>query len=871
VSPSTNGAAYDSFESFCTRVLSDLGLGFPVHLAVGSDRGKDILLNTTVGNSPTAFAINVECKFHSRPIGPTHLFSKDLWARADKVDMLLIMTNNRLTAGAADWLRQTASQRGFPVITWTGEYLQWLESRLSTETPESEARKELVASVQRQLREHIESHRRLVDSSPDFDPELLVYQEPDLSILSEIFVDREKEVLLLSRLEDYRVAIITAPIGMGKTTLAYQILRIAKERGYTPLPLRLSGEDVTQEGIFLKLGQALSKGGKHTILKALATYGRKNLYALLPTLMSAIRRGHYAILLDDFHALDDSSPLVSLVSELALNAGNSRMVITSRTEPVWMPSLLASSIHLTLGGFDSFAVTEYFNARRLICPRALVNKLAKRHMGWPIVVAAVGSSLASGSSEADISHILRSEKLEIALAASLLARTTDVDKRLLSFLVTLKVAMNRQDLVVVSDLSLRQVATSWNNLVSYGLLQPLTQPPKCIHEFLRSALVQLLPELPEVERALGLFLRSRTANATWIIAAAEHFASIDDHEEAARTMALGAEAVIRNGLYEQLLAVLARIRPEGTPEELRLRMALLQSQAFEAQGQLSQALNVLMVQFYPETTQRLNGDLGGHYHYSLAHIYYLLGDYSATRTHLEYASSVAQTCTASRNSFLLRAQVLSLMARLEFVNRRLSEAEALYLKALDLCVQIEDLAGINKIHYRLALIMVRRGDITNARREFLRVAEKCKALNDVKRLSYALHRIGQVERQMGDNNSAKKYFRQSLKIKKRIGHRRGLVYTTLELADLEINEGNLDSAENYIETALKILDLLEMPKEKALAFRQLGRLRFAERRIQEGEACMKKAALLFEGLGLDNRVSATAAELKRFLEELDVN
>src|SRR3954469_6952336 len=275
---------YEEFETYCGLLLSSLKLGFPVHLGPGPDRGKDFVISAQLQpGARRLYKINVECKFRQKAsLGPDALFSKEFWARADKVDLLLLLTNTRLTAGAADWLRQTAADRPFPIVVWTGALISKLEREILATGDLSEARRAaIITEVHEGLLKQISSQeaKRL---SPFYDSRLAIAPTGDALQQPDVFVDREREFQLLTNFDDYRVATILGPVGIGKSMLAREVLRRAKESGFVPVTLRMpDNADLCLSQWMIDIAHILhTKCSSSALIKPLRQFGPSNAIGL---------------------------------------------------------------------------------------------------------------------------------------------------------------------------------------------------------------------------------------------------------------------------------------------------------------------------------------------------------------------------------------------------------------------------------------------------------------------------------------------------------------------------------------------------------------------------------------------------------------
>jgi hypothetical protein len=120
-----------AFEKKVAKLCTELGFASVIHLGPGGDRGRDLLVETSVKPAPNEWLkLVVECKYRSRSVDRADIDGAVSWAAVHSPDALVVATNSRIGADAFDWLVGTRSTRGFATIIWDGTFLDHAESVL---------------------------------------------------------------------------------------------------------------------------------------------------------------------------------------------------------------------------------------------------------------------------------------------------------------------------------------------------------------------------------------------------------------------------------------------------------------------------------------------------------------------------------------------------------------------------------------------------------------------------------------------------------------------------------------------------------------------------------------------------------------------
>ena len=829
----------DRFESFCGELCSRLELGAPVHLAPGPDRGKDLLTRTPLrSGGERTYSIHIECKFSSRgrPLGVRDLLTHCGWAEARGVDVLLLMTNSRLTASAADWLDETESRRSFPVVVWDGEFLEDLVARLRSADDSSGSR----------LEERFEPLRITV--------------RPD-------FVNREEELSRLCEFDSYRMAAITGPAGIGKTVLAQRVAHDSTAVGYQVVPVRLDGKGNDLKHISVPLArtlEALFDDGSLT--RRLQVHLLEEVSDLILSIADRLSRFPLFLVVEDAHVLAPESRSAQLLEAIQSSIDSSRVLLTSRLEGLWRGCLVAPDLTVRLGGFEEADIRTLLSHRKVSCPDAVVTALAERYGGWPILVSLSCGELGTVSSTPKVAKALRQGDLQSAsaLAERLLASLSPAARRLFYLVVCLRGDLQPAELQMLGDLSRGDFRDAWIELGAKGLVTPTLAPLNCVHDLLKETLRPVLPEAARTDAKLADYFLQFDRDADRALAAVEHYLAAGDPTPAAHAVIGSQDVVLRAGRADRLLGLLAQLKPETVDELTYVDLAIVMARCFELKSRFAEGLDTLRTFIHADVTRKLPPLVLARARYWECRLLYFLGLYDeAERCSIEASEALRAIDPGHRNLAVgsLEAYILLQRARLCYISRDLESARALYRDALAIFEREEEPVGANTARHRLAMIEVLDGELETAFREFERVRAAARRSRDAKREAYALHRMGHIKRLERDWCEAKDLLLESLAIKGEIGHARGFVFTHLELAALALDQNDLPEAEEQIRSAQAYTARLEMPKEEANVYAAWARWSVSAGDLEKAAAFGREALSRLESLGLLTRAASLRTRL----------
>ncbi len=422
-----------------------------------------------------------------------------------------------------------------------------------------------------------------------------------------------------------RLVVITAEAGYGKTTL---LADFARRAPVTCLWVRLDATDgdwITFTNYLLAaIREAQPEFGTQTasLLSQIAT-ANVTMPAVLDSLISELpmlNLGPTLLILDDFHLVDDSKDVHTILARLLEFApDNASVLISGRTPPSVRAGRLtahgrASRLSTDDLRFSADETADLFaTAYQLPLESDLVTEIDARAEGWAASLQLVYSSIRERH-PSDARAFIRSLSgasgdLYDYLAEEVLTGLTDQLRRVLTRASILEWIVPEYVLAILSSEPDAPTPDQLNELLDEadhrGLLgrTAVGASVKRFHPLLRTYLEHELNLSTSVEARQQMHLRvAQAADGDDWLTAADHYISADYPAEAMRVIAESATAALGNGDFGNLTRLLARmpdIQPPLAVQALRAR-SILASDGERAAAALLDSLDLTLATDYEQ-------------------------------------------------------------------------------------------------------------------------------------------------------------------------------------------------------------------------------------------------------------------------------
>lgn len=620
-----------------------------------------------------------------------------------------------------------------------------------------------------------------------------------------------------------RVVGVTAPAGMGKTRLSYELIEKANERGFRVY----SGECPsfgTQSSYLvwrsiwrsmLGVDEGISTLENLTHIEAQITDVDPSYLSRLPLLSSVLNIPiEENELTSGFDAKLRKSSLEALLISLLQSKANADPVLLFLDDTQWIDSLSADllkalswairdlpvlilltyrnddpGIDKKLGldelpHFEEIRLDEfkYEDTRVLLdlkvsqlygeglqMPEAVVDKVAKKAQGNPFYVEELLNYLKDRGLDPRDRDALDDVSLPSSLASLILSRIDQLEE---NQRVTLRLAS------VIG----RTFREAW--LV--GAFRDAL-PPREIRRDLevlnRVQLTQFETLEPEVTYFFKHIITHEVAYDSLPFAKRS-----DLHEKLARYI----EQAFSNSL-DQYLDYLAHHYGLSENDAKKRIYLLLAGRAAQARY-----ANKAAVDYYNGVLDLLDDDEKIEVLGDLARIKEIMGKWDESEAYYLQAIALA------RDSGSLSEQAHFQAELGEFFRKQGLYDEA--VRSWDLATrafsEINDRAGIGQVLHYQGTLAAQRGDYETARRRYSRSLEVRKDLGDEENIANLLNNMGVVARMEADYEQALTYQERALEIRRRLGDRRLIAISLNNLGNLAVDLDDLPQAQVYLEEAL---------------------------------------------------------------------
>lgn len=634
------------------------------------------------------------------------------------------------------------------------------------------------------------------------------------------------------------VAVIVAPAGYGKTTL---LTDIAHEATGTVAWLSLDEWDRDPVTFMMYLRLALT-GRSNGTPQAQTT--PDSLHDALAGIVSAIEEDpeQRLLVLDDFHTVEESEPIVDLVNYLLQRLpANLRLLLSSRKEPGLraLPKLRLQGKVLDLTpedvAFNEGEVLDYYDRRGIEISGEVAQRILEVTHGWP-----AGVALIDDPAKLPDDPVQAPAGMSDYLSAEVLA---GLDTQLHAFLLETSV-LDSLDPDACDSLLGRPANDELSRLLRSSV--PLVRIEGAateirIHPLVRNALrTELKLQDPDRYRSLHRRAAIRCEEIGHVSDAISHRIQAEDWPEAASLVSNEAPRFYNLGRWHTIAAWIRSIPQAQLDEQPELR--LWEARILARLGQLDSALRVLS-EYSPLVTDPI---LSARFDTVRAAALRVRGDVAeaiaAARRAVDLA--IRHDAPISEVAEARKEHALALVAEGSF-----EEAIEEFRSVLEFYASSGKTADIAFVNNCLGMALGAIGRLSESAEHLERARQQWQASGNAKELTYALNNLGVTYDRMGQAALASDILTQALEKARQSGNRRAEAYALASLGDLELQSDDAESARDRYAQALEIS--AELGDMTALTHARCGLARcYAELgRAGEGVTMARQALISAEERG----------------------
>jgi len=749
---------------------------------------------------------------------------------------------------------------------------------------------------------------------------------------TKIFVPRRRSDLLtrprlihaLHELLDYKLIIIAAPAGYGKTSLVVDFAH------HTEWPFcwysldALDGEPIRFLSHFISsitmqfpLFGKRSRSALHSMAQ-----GELNLDTMLAAVIQdafeAINE-HFVIVLDDYHFVDKSEPIAYFISRLIQDSDeNCHIILTSRmlVSLPELPLMVARSQVGGLGAEDlAFTAQEIQilfqqNLHQAI-PESLAQELARLSEGW-----ITGLLLSSQMADLGVTERLRRGRIAAVglydyLASQVLDRQP-AEVRDFLLRTSLPDEFNAEECAAVLGAALG-CEVNWNALIEHVLQANLFITPvgesevwyryhHLFADFLRQRMLRERPEESQriIDRLTQRYREQRawdriytlyhrlerlpqtaslleeigselmadgrlTTLEGWLDALPE-----DEIERSPILLSLQGGLLMMRGEMHRSLELLDRALPMLSPEEHRFHYAdalIRRSTILRALGEHDQALrDVEQAIELTSRNPRLAELRGVALHRKGVTLYYsgLLNE--ALGAFNEALEAFADLASAQQR---YSAYVLMDMGAVYVSLGNFVQAERSLMNAIECWLSSGNIVRLANAYNNLGDLQRQMGNYESALSSLQKSVEYARQSGYPRMEAYALASIGDLYRDLGAYVAAQEAYQQALVIMGRVQDHFLEVYLSLAQAVLASVQGNMDRARNWLAQAQRLSRDGGSAYEQHLCYLEAGRIDLLSGNIQAARETLQRALSFFASEGHSSE--AQRAELYYLFSRIDAS
>jgi serine/threonine protein kinase/ATP/maltotriose-dependent transcriptional regulator MalT len=682
--------------------------------------------------------------------------------------------------------------------------------------------------------------------TPEGISDLDVTPPPVVPSLPEVeeFVGREAELsYFMDKLHASHLAVITGMPGVGKTTLATELVQRVAEPEHTFWHSFHKDEGV--EAVIWRLAGFLFWRGQPDLWRMLQGAQRSGgqpppTEVLLDYMMQTLRGQGYLLCLDDVHYVDHDPLLGTFLERVhqIARASELSLIITSRQ---W-PSLVPWAEFQVLTGLSAEDTRTLVDVRGLSLSRELVQDLyAQTEGNAQLLTLAIEALKQSPQPQRLIAQLAETGDVERYLMSEVDASLNDSEMRIMGAVAVLLGYPGSRDAIeaVLGSGNVRRF------LVDLGRRHLLTvrlgKKDKTYdqHALVRAFYYDLLgrQERREMHRRAGDYY---SANEPDVLRAALHYERAGEYEQAALLVTQDVRTFINQGQARTLRALLQRFDAQRLDASLWIQLNLVKGQICNLQGECLQARDsykevIAQLTTLPisadvrqlkarafrgvaesleheapqEALEWLNGALAelsgadgeeeAAIYAKLGSVQIALGEYSTAEGSLERALGLL-----SEEVSPFRSRALANLATVYGTCGDIQQATVYTQQALRVSQQLDDYFQMLVLRSNLALIKEIGGDWAGATAEYrqaLALAEKLGSVTEQVRIE---SNLGLLYTKQGDSQPALARLSHALELARKHNLKEHLVHTLSNLAYLNLRRRRAEAAKPLLAEAERL-------------------------------------------------------------------
>jgi ATP/maltotriose-dependent transcriptional regulator MalT/DNA-binding SARP family transcriptional activator len=622
------------------------------------------------------------------------------------------------------------------------------------------------------------------------------------AFISKILVPRRSDnvirrQVLLTRLlsGDTQVKTIVAPAGYGKTTL---LIDRANDSASAVSWLSLDEWDRDPVRFLHYLRAALAGGAGGPDIRGFS-HSPDSLHNKLGeiVLLSGAAGESRLLVLDDFHFVEDSEPVVDLVNYLVQRLPPQITVLITSRRPLPLPAMpkLRLDGRVTEFGSEDLAfgrneVAEFYTRRGGPEPAsAAIDRILEITGGWPAGVALIGDP-------ANVDDIRGSGAVAGYVVAEVLRDLPDDLREFLSRTAVLDLLDPEAcDWLLQTNGSaetLARMAESSIPLTCSGRAGIELRIHPLVRDFVRASLKSRDKLL---HRALSLRAAERAEGLGQQSEAIAHYLQGEDWSSAARVVAEQAPAFYRLGRWHTIAAWIREFPPERLAEQPRVLW--WEARILARLGEIDRALRVINEAVYRaespirvaefETLRasalRVKGDIVGALQAARRAVDLAMANNPPIDVVADARKELGLTLIAEGSA---AQAVEEFRAVLALQDRRGNTEEAAFLNGC------------------LGTALGACGRLAESTEHLERARQQWQIVGNTKELSWVLNNLGITYQRIGQPELAADVLKQCIAKARQSGNRRVEVYALISLADLDLASGEAEAARSAYETAYEI-------------------------------------------------------------------